>query len=279
MVFLTLSNAVWQIEFQLAVFISPHSLKFVRGHVVAIAATAGPVLLGIAAIVGIEAPVLALRGQGWSRHPTAKPGASWSLPTPTLPPLRSFFSLLPLPLSQWMALANSMACPLAGRHRSRQSLPLSTTTTQVSDDDDNDGIEDVTGTLRPPQNAANDNHDAPQSNGWRVLQTSSALFSGGIVGIIPVRCIPWRWRCSICYWRNCTAGLHENSRGGVGVVEAPIADTSLADGLFWPSSLSGICTTGAMHWRGGRAGIPLFLVVSIAMAIVQGCVFCDGRPY
>jgi hypothetical protein len=56
-------------------------------------------------------------------------------------------------------------------------------------------------------------------------------------------------------------------------VEAPIADTSLADGLFWPSPLSGVCTTGATRWRGGRAGIPLFFVVSIASAMVQGCVF------
>jgi hypothetical protein len=38
--------------------------------------------------------------------------------------------------------------------------------TQVSDDDDNDnGIEDVTATLHPPPNAANDDHDTPQSNG------------------------------------------------------------------------------------------------------------------
>jgi hypothetical protein len=68
-------------------------------------------------------------------------------------------------------------------------------------------------------------------------------------------------------------------RGGFGVVEAPIADMSLADGLFWPSPSSGICTTGATRWRGGRAGIPSFLVVSIASAMVRGCVFCDGRSY
>jgi len=67
--------------------------------------------------------------------------------------------------------------------------------------------------------------------------------------------------------------------GGVRVVEAPIADTSLADGLFWPSPSSGICTTGATDWRGGRAGIPSFLAVSIASAMVRGCVFCDGRSY
>ena len=74
-------------------------------------------------------------------------------------------------------------------------------------------------------------------------------------------------------------GLHENSLGGVGVVEAPIADMSLADGLFWPPPSSGICTTGAMGWRGGRAGIPSFLAVSIVSAMVWGCVFCDGRSY
>jgi len=38
--------------------------------------------------------------------------------------------------------------------------------------------------------------------------------------------------------------------GRVGVVEAPIADTSLTDGLFWPSPSSGICMTGALGWRG-----------------------------
>ena len=67
--------------------------------------------------------------------------------------------------------------------------------------------------------------------------------------------------------------------GGGGVEEAPITDTSLADGLFWPSPSSGICTTGATGWRGGRAGIPSFLMVSIASAMVRECVFCDGRSY
>ena len=67
--------------------------------------------------------------------------------------------------------------------------------------------------------------------------------------------------------------------GGVGVVQAPIADKSLAGGLFRPSPSSGICTTGATRWRGGRAGIPSFLAVSIALAMVWGCVFCDGRSY
>ena len=71
--------------------------------------------------------------------------------------------------------------------------------------------------------------------------------------------------CTRIYWE------------GVGVVEGPIADTSLADGLFWPPPLSGVCTTGVMGWRGGRAGIPLFFAVSIASAMVGGCAFCDGR--
>ena len=73
--------------------------------------------------------------------------------------------------------------------------------------------------------------------------------------------------------------MHKNLPGGVGVVAAHIADTSLADGLFWPSPSSGICTTGATRWRGGRAGIPSFLAVSIASAMIWGCVFCDGRLY
>ena len=55
---------------------------------------------------------------------------------------------------------------------------------------------------------------------------------------------------------------------GVGVVEAPIADTSLADSLFWPSPSSGICTTGVTRWRGGRAGIVLFGAISASSAMV-----------
>jgi hypothetical protein len=43
--------------------------------------------------------------------------------------------------------------------------------------------------------------------------------------------------------------------GGVGVVEALIADTSLADGLFWPSPSSGICTTGVTV-EGGEGRDP-----------------------
>ena len=42
----------------------------------------------------------------------------------------------------------------------------------------------------------------------------------------------------------------------------------LVSGKFWPSPLPGACTTGAMHWRGGRAGMPSFDVISIALAMV-----------
>ncbi len=105
----------------------------VGGPIVAVAA---PVLLSVVAVGAREAPAPTPRGQGWSRHPTAKLGASSSSLTPTLPPPRSFFSLLPLPSSRWMALANSTTRSSAGRHRRRRSLPLSTTTTQVSDYDD-----------------------------------------------------------------------------------------------------------------------------------------------
>ena len=59
-------------------------------------------------------------------------------------------------------------------------------------------------------------------------------------------------------------------------MEALIADTSLADGLFWPSPSSGICTTGATGWRGGRAGIPSFGAISIASAMVSECFFYGG---
>ena len=64
--------------------------------------------------------------------------------------------------------------------------------------------------------------------------------------------------------------------GGVGVVEAPIADTSLADGLFWPSPSSGICTTGATGWRGGGAGMPSFGTISNTSAMVAECFFYGG---
>ena len=63
--------------------------------------------------------------------------------------------------------------------------------------------------------------------------------------------------------------------GGVGVVEAPIADTSLADCLFWPSPSPSICTTGATSGRGGRAGMPPFGTISIASAMVTECFFSE----
>ena len=77
----------------------------VRGPVVAVAA---PVLLGVAAVGARESPVPTPRGQGWSRHPTAKP-------VDTAAPV-----LLLLPSSRWMASANSTARSSAGRHRRRR---------------------------------------------------------------------------------------------------------------------------------------------------------------
>jgi hypothetical protein len=56
--------------------------------------------------------------------------------------------------------------------------------------------------------------------------------------------------------------------GGFGVVEAPIADASLADGQFWPSPLPDICTTEATRWGVESAGVPLFNVISITLAMV-----------
>ena len=86
------------------------------GPVVAVAAATSPVLIGVAAVEAREAPTPAPSpapcSRGRSRHPTAKPGASLSSPTP-MPPC-SFYSLLPLPSPQWMALANSM-CTFFGR--------------------------------------------------------------------------------------------------------------------------------------------------------------------
>jgi len=134
----------------------------VGGPVVAVAA---PVLLSNAAVRAREAPAPTRHCRGWSCHPTAKPGALSSSLTPALPPPHSFFSLLPLPSSQWMALANSTARSLAGRHRHRRLLPLSMTTTQVLDDDDADGIDDATVISRSPRNDADGNRDTPLSDG------------------------------------------------------------------------------------------------------------------
>ena len=130
----------------------------IGGPVVAVAA---PVLLGVAAVLARTHAALSRMVPSSDR----KAGASSLSPTPTLPPLRSFFSLLPLPLSRWMASANSTARSSAGLHRRRRSLPLSTTTMQVSDDDDDDGIDDATATSRHPRNAADSDRDAPLSDG------------------------------------------------------------------------------------------------------------------
>jgi len=62
---------------------------------------------------------------------------------------------------------------------------------------------------------------------------------------------------------------------GCGVAATATAIPALASGQFWPTSLPGTCTTGAMGGRGGRAGMPLFGVISIALAMVSEC-FCSG---
>jgi hypothetical protein len=43
-----------------------------------------------------------------------------------------------------------------------------------------------------------------------------------------------------------------------------------ADGLFWPSPSSGICTTGTTGWKGGRAGIPSFFLRFGGVFFVMG---------
>ena len=134
----------------------------VGGPVVAVAA---PALLSVTAVGAREAPMPKLRGRGWSHHPTAKPGVLSASPTPMLPPPRSFFSLLPLPSSRWMALANSTAHSSDGRHRRRRLSPFSKMTMQVLEDDNDHCINDATATLCPPRNAADGNRDAPLSVG------------------------------------------------------------------------------------------------------------------
>jgi hypothetical protein len=51
--------------------------------------------------------------------------------------------------------------------------------------------------------------------------------------------------------------------------------SQLVSGQFWPSPSPGVCTTGAMRWRGGRAGMPSFGVISITPSMVSEC-FCVG---
>ncbi len=52
--------------------------------------------------------------------------------------------------------------------------------------------------------------------------------------------------------------------GGVGIVDAPAADNSPADGQIWPSPPPAICTTGVMCRREEMAGVPSFEDASIA---------------
>ena len=115
----------------------------------------------------------------------------------------------------------------------------------------------------------------------REFSFQNVAFPRGIVGIIPVAVFPEDDFAAFIIDETAMPVCTRIRRGGFGVVEAPIADTSLADGLFWPSPSSGICTTGATRWRGGRAGIPLFLVVSIASVLDSGFTTkpyhtCDG---
>lgn len=64
--------------------------------------------------------------------------------------------------------------------------------------------------------------------------------------------------------------------GGVGVVAAPTADASPADGLIWPASPPALCTTGAMCGGDDMAGVPSCDDVSIAMAVDLECFVCGG---
>jgi hypothetical protein len=56
-----------------------------------------------------------------------------------------------------------------------------------------------------------------------------------------------------------------------------MAIPALADGQFWPSPSPGTCRTGATRGRGGRAGMPLFDAISIALVMVLECFVCDER--
>ena len=64
---------------------------------------------------------------------------------------------------------------------------------------------------------------------------------------------------------------------GCGVATAGTAIPALASGQFWPSPSPGACTTGAMRRVGGRACMPLFAAISIALAMVPKCFCCDER--
>ena len=63
--------------------------------------------------------------------------------------------------------------------------------------------------------------------------------------------------------------------GCVGVVAAPTADASPADGQIWPTSPPALCTTGATRGGDDMAGVPSCDDVSIASAVDPECFFCD----
>jgi hypothetical protein len=63
--------------------------------------------------------------------------------------------------------------------------------------------------------------------------------------------------------------------GGLGVVDAPAADASPADGQIWPSSPPALCTTGGTRGGDDMAGVPSCDDVSIASAVDPECFFCD----
>jgi hypothetical protein len=62
---------------------------------------------------------------------------------------------------------------------------------------------------------------------------------------------------------------------GCGVATAVTAIPVLASGQFWPSPLPGACTTEATCRRGGRAGMPLFDLISIVSTMVLEYFVCD----
>ncbi len=101
-------------------------------------------------------------------------------------------------------------------------------------------------------------------------------FPGGSVGFISKHCIDWWCSRSVRYWWDCSAGLHNNLLGG-GVVDAPAADASSADGQIWPSPYPALCTTGAMLGGGNMAGFPSCNNVSIMSAVDPECFVLWGK--
>jgi hypothetical protein len=57
----------------------------------------------------------------------------------------------------------------------------------------------------------------------------------------------------------------QNASRGCGVAATATAIPALASGQFWPTPSPGACTYGATRGRGGRAGMPSFGAISIAL--------------